>query len=314
MSTRDHPRGGVGSPPINGYPAYWVKYETVDGVIFPATLKPHSTCGEFIRVEQCLFYDETTEKGSKHTSKTIRMHCDRPGCEVCSEKWAEHEANRCTERLKDGATAYWRHGVKLGFARHWAISPPQEWAKGLIKEKGLFGIAQLRKKAVNLVKRAGVRGGAVVVHPWRQDNHSKGWYLSPHIHVVGYGVMMHSDKFFEMSGGWVYHNKGVRKSIFGTMKYLLSHAGIADGRHTVTYFGLFSYNKLAKKVIKTIKETSVCSECGRDLFSFYKGLDDKVDYSKPCKISKRKAEVVEYLIIERTLSKIDETTTKQVSL
>jgi hypothetical protein len=282
--------------PAYSYPAYRVKYESVDGLIFPATKKPYLTCGEFFRIEQCPDYGQATINGLKHTSRVVKNHCDRAGCMTCSGEWARREATRCADRLHNGATAYYRHHHKLGFARHWAISPPQEWAKQLIKEKGMDGIFQIRRKATELAKRAGVFGGVVVAHPWRQDKQNKTWYLSPHIHIVGYGVMMHSDEFFKMSGGWIYNYKGVRKSIFKTISYLLSHAGISSDRHTLTYFGGFAYNKL-KKNIKTIKkESAKCLTCGKNLIAY--GLDEKgnIDYSNPYKPPKIKVEEVEYIV------------------
>jgi hypothetical protein len=45
--------------------------------------------------------------------------------------------------------------------------------------------------------------------------------------------------------------------------YQLSHAGIHEGFHTVTWFGSLAYNKL--KVVKAPKERARCPICGSDM-------------------------------------------------
>ena len=44
--------------------------------------------------------------------------------------------------------------------------------------------------------------------------------------------------------GWVVKNKGERESNYGTIRYILSHAGVKKGYHTLTWFGDLSYSKL----------------------------------------------------------------------
>ena len=45
--------------------------------------------------------------------------------------------------------------------------------------------------------------------------------------------------------GWSVKDKGERESNYGTIRYLLSHAGVKKGFHSLTWFGDLSYSKLS---------------------------------------------------------------------
>jgi hypothetical protein len=54
-------------------------------------------------------------------------------------------------------------------------------------------------------------------------------------------------------------NLRIRKTLDGTIFYQLSHCGISEKFHTVTWFGALSYNKL--KVIYKEPDAPVCELC-----------------------------------------------------
>jgi len=157
-----------------------------------------------------------------------------------------------------------------------------------------------REKAYKIAKKAGLIGGSVVIHPYRlrcqkcevaiPDFHDYcpecgefnfGWIYSPHFHVVGFGWIHDTDKIYQKYG-WVVKNLGVRKSVFWTMQYILSHSGIyVDPErinkpttfHTITWFGELSYSKLSG-ISEIHVPPSLCPYCGGFLRPFeFVGLD-----------------------------------------
>ena len=63
--------------------------------------------------------------------------------------------------------------------------------------------------------------------------------------------------------GWVVKNKGTRDSNYGTIRYILSHAGIKKGYHTLTWFGDLSYSKLSMP--KYENELNLCPYCSEKM-------------------------------------------------
>jgi len=150
---------------------------------------------------------------------------------------------------------------------------------------------EARRVAYKLLKKAGVRGGLLIPHPWRlkcascggeiignwsvdketgkfvlKDRHCVNclstayeWIDGPHFHVVGYGWIEHT-KEIEQDTGYIIDNIGVCNNVGGTIWYQLTHCGIQTGRQTVTYFGLCALNKY--KSPKLPKELNLCPRCG----------------------------------------------------
>lgn len=213
----------------------------------------------------------------KEDRRFIVDRCFRPDCSFGYKAWAGREANRVVERLSNAKRLYKRVGYNLYRERHIVFSPPQDWAvKLMVTEEGY---KELRDVALDVMCWAGVSGGVVVFHSHRQNKVFEGvysrpdllpgeWYVSPHFHIVGFGYLLDADYFNYMTG-WVYKNKGFRKTLFGTIHYLHTHAGlgyVGDDRvfHCATWFGIVSYNRLSvdKVVKKTVFEK--CLVCGRD--------------------------------------------------
>jgi ATPase involved in DNA repair len=193
--------------------------------------------------------------------------CLRASCPVCYEKWAGKEASRIEKRL-EGVTG-------VGFAKHIVVSPPlSEW---LLVEKDY---PKLRSKSYKIAFNVGFKGGSAIFHPFRRkcaycgsliDHIEKtclkcgsilvSWVFSPHFHMIGYGFIENTSGEYDVSG-WIVKNLGRRDSVSATAFYQLSHAGIHEKYHTVTWFGICAYNKL-KVELEDPKD--LCPVCGRPL-------------------------------------------------
>ena len=88
------------------------------------------------------------------------------------------------------------------------------------------------------------------------------WYPRIHFHVVGFGWLDHIVENYKKYG-WVVKNKGERNSNYGTIRYILSHAGIKKGYHTLTWFGDLSYSKLSMPNYEN--ESNLCPYCSEKM-------------------------------------------------
>lgn len=230
-----------------------------------------------------------------------RNKCFRVECPECYEDWAAREAGAGEYRLK---LAKEKHQfLSRSKPIHVCVSVPES-------DYEVFRLAPafIRKKAVDCARKSGVIGGMIVIHPWRRccsrcgrhmSDHYRGfnicpdcgsdgckWYFSPHFHIVGYG-WIHSERRREVTEktGYVIVNFGVRKSVFATIHYQLSHCGVQDSRlssrgrksrpHTVVWFGCCSYRKL--KIPKYQLRSRRCPVCQQKLKRvFYEKSDNEL--------------------------------------
>jgi len=126
---------------------------------------------------------------------------------------------------------------------------------------------KLQKMAVEMAKRCGMRAFVVIAHHVRLDPLRFG----VHFHIVGFGQVDYQARY----PGWIIK---LQKQFWNYIKrqtswvkiwnrvvhlifYLLTHAYVQDGRHTLRYYGLMSYNKLHCEM-KTVSEVMRCPECG----------------------------------------------------
>jgi hypothetical protein len=241
-------------------------------------------CGEWTHPLSCPNHDSkqiTLEGVIAHDRYVATHSCHNPNCPVCYESWASRQAVNSSDRLIQAIGLYKHEGYVIGRVNHITFSPPQEMAKDLIRTSG--GSRTLRTMAKDMAKRAGVRGGAMIFHPFRQNDPRENnyredlkpyvWYESPHFHVIGFGWLKKSDEFYNETG-WIYKNIGRRETIKGTIKYTLTHCGIADGFQAVTYFGLFSNNKIVVDKIEKVTEAIKCRGCGEALHLYGKRAGD----------------------------------------
>jgi ribosomal protein S27AE len=86
------------------------------------------------------------------------------------------------------------------------------------------------------------------------------WFWSPHFHIVGFGWLENISEGYARHG-WIVKGLGVRKSVFWTFQYLLSHAGVSRF-HTTTWFGNMGYHAL--RVLRLPRLRELCPECGAE--------------------------------------------------
>ena len=91
------------------------------------------------------------------------------------------------------------------------------------------------------------------------------WRFSPHFHVIGYGQLIPIGDFEKRMPGWTYHNKGPVHEVFGLAYYLLSHAAVIAGRHSLSWFGRLSQRSLEKEQEGTDYIPVLCPTCGSPL-------------------------------------------------
>jgi len=213
----------------------------------------------------------------RHTKRS----CFRAKCETCwLEKWLARESHRATKRIEN----YMQVFKNLQFAReprfqrkylrpiHVIVSP--SWNDKFMR----FDL--LKIKARKLLEKAGIEGGLMIYHPFAFDDKSGQWVIRPHFHIVGFGWVVNTKKISE-SDGWVIKNKGLRDSLHSTVYYQLSHAGVSDDVHSITWFGSIGYRAKYASLFKVDEddETDFCDYCGCMLVEFdYVGLDRPPDY------------------------------------
>ena len=102
-----------------------------------------------------------------------------------------------------------KHNYKITI-KHIIVSPDANETDGM-------DYPEIKKKAYKLMKRCGVLGGVMIVHPFRCNDYHR--YEKPglHFHILGYGNVRGNKvkETFEKEK-WIIKNKGKRKSVFVT--------------------------------------------------------------------------------------------------
>lgn len=226
----------------------------------PGMGDPHATCGE---VSATTFCDE-------HGHVQYEQHqCGRRECPDCwSSQWAGPRTVNVVSRL-----AAARYAAGEGLSRrmvHAVVSPPDDALPNTIE-----GFYEGRRRANEIAKEHGIRGGVVVAHGYRpldetweryQDldpdlplwrwirSNGRPWkeqvYWSPHFHIVGLSRDTKAADSDDLDG-WVFRKirslsryDGLRdrdgiEDMIGVVRYLLSHATFPahENRQAVTWFG-----------------------------------------------------------------------------
>lgn len=159
---------------------------------------------------------------------------------------------------------------------HVVLSPPKKLHDAFRTSEGY---RKIRKTAYAIAKKSGLYGGLMIIHPYRLrcknctstiPDYKKQcpkcggsvfeWYFSPHFHFIGYGWIQRTEEGYS-EHGWIVKNLKTRKSVFATLRYLLSHAGVSKF-HTTTWFGKLSY-RVMRYVPKLGRVLEVCPHCKR---------------------------------------------------
>ncbi len=211
--------------------------------------------------------------------QTVAQRDMKRVCPNCVDAWAWKEASRAWDRLRAGALYYSIHWK----ARHVSVSFDHQKTPRTVEE-----LADQRHEVYRVLKAMGFYGGIAVFHPWRKHCLGCGepfeargcatckpspgfeWVESPHYHVVGYGAINAEDR----PEGVVVVTipPGKRRSWTATIKYVLDHCGAPEGRHSITWFGAWSYNKIPRRKIERFlvcpykrKVPTQCPKCGREM-------------------------------------------------
>lgn len=196
--------------------------------------------------------------------KQYRRSCFKKDCPKCYRRWIGREVVRASDRLVEGTLLF----KKYRWPSHVVSSPDRDlWS---------LPIEELRKCNTRALSASGVVGGCSIFHPWRKNSHGV-WFFSPHFHNVGFGFVKwnrslmarHKFKIKRIS------ERGSRREIAGTIKYQLTHAGVHNKYHTVTWFGCCNYAKLK---VDGHKKTEICPFCKQDIMPFeYVGDEELPD-------------------------------------
>lgn len=286
-------------------------YKTPKGIMkeifwkLPSTQEKKDTCGRFKTLGCFNLFNHPNNKALiQHT----KLSCFRSACEYCwLEKWLARESKRATLRIENYQKVIKSNPAGFRFTNpiHVIVSPA--WRDKFMR----FDL--LKKRCRELLDEAGIVGGLLIYHPFSLDKKNMKWISRPHFHVIGFG-WVHDTKKISDKHGWVIKNKGVRKSLHSTIYYQLSHAGVADNIHSITWFGELGYRSKYAELIKVENEepNDYCDFCGKILvnaefvptdrpppsFEFV-GLVDHLDWSP--------TESIEQAEERRTKTKYDDT-------
>lgn len=260
--------------------------QNINGWSLPGHGEPRLDCGHKL-VLGCLeaHNQQNLDRDvvGKAYIKIVKKSCLRAVCPICYEKWASKEAHKIEYRV-----IQW-HGS--GRPIHVMLSIPESLFDRPMEELRIIGY--------RIARSVGIFGGSCIPHPFRERCSVCGahkdtvtercekcgsdtfqWILSPHFHIIGYG-WIRGDKVRDVfkKEGWITKNLGVRESVSSTAFYQLSHAGVKEGLHTVTWFGRLSYNKL--KVEPEPEKKDTCPLCGADLVRIrWASLDSSIDFEE----------------------------------
>ncbi len=223
----------------------WINVER-DGWRLPATSEPHYWCGIWT-TQGCLNKElhEKLGKGNRVYVKQYQKSCYRGACRICYRKWIARESNKATRRIDAYSDLSKQKPI------HVLLSVPRTQYELPVK--------LLRKRMNEIYKKIKLDGAMVSFHPFKFDDKIREFYYAPHFHLVGFGYMQGIREAFSKYG-WLILFLGVRKSVFQTVSYLMSHCGIKKGSHSVTWIGRLSYSKLKIKKEPPLTNCPVCGE------------------------------------------------------
>ena len=238
-------------------------YKTPKGIMkeifwkLPSTKEKKDSCGEF-KTLGC--FNLAGHPNNQALIQHTKLSCFRSACEYCwLEKWLARESRRATLRIEK----YQKVIKQIDHKRfvnpiHVIVSP--SW-----KDKFMRFDLQ-KKRCRELLSQAGIHDGLIIYHPFSLDKKKMKWISRPHFHVIGFG-WVHDTKKISDENGWVIKNKGVRESLHSTIYYQLSHAGVADHIHSVTWFGDLGYRSKYAELIRVPAEepNDNCDFCGKIL-------------------------------------------------
>lgn len=236
-----------------------VKENPVSDWYLPGQGEKYPTCGT-IHFQGCLDTQhhlhtiDPTKRGKAYI-KIVKHNCGRAQCPICSRKWMVEATKNIEHRISEGRPERFWNPI------HVTVSPQvSEWEKFENPKE----YAKLRRKATRIAKKAGMDGFVIIPHPYRQKKLSKLWRKSPHFHLLGYGWIDGTKEIYEKTG-WIVKNHRIRKSVGATAYYQLSHSGVKQGNHTISWCGSLAWNKI--RIPRIRKERQMCPICGAPIMT-----------------------------------------------
>lgn len=219
----------------------------------PGTSIQKESCGRW-KYKGCKNLENHPHR--KALVRKYQIGCFRANCKTCwLTKWLARESHRATRRIEN----YQELKQKNGFSRtkpiHVIVSP--KWSDKFDR----FDI--LKKKCRDILVDSGLEGGLIIYHPFDYDKEKQAWGVRPHFHIIGFGWIGKIRKEAKKQN-WVVKNKGIRKSLHSTIYYQLSHCGVADRIHSVTWFGGLGYRAKYSQEIRVkdeVLEFKCCQFC-----------------------------------------------------
>lgn len=262
------------------------------------------------RKENCKEWLETWGCPTDNYISLTRASCGKADCKLCCDDWVEHQTAQTTKRIiKMLINANYVHNFRI-YLKHVIVSPDQVDAKLWIKENEKHIIDDQLKE---YMKEIGFKGYTYIFHAWRKiclkcqksfcpicdkkepchcdgDEYCKCqapelfFKFSPHYHLIGYGMLERSDKFYERTS-WTYKTiryfnekagfktlSAVKKGLKKLIRYELGHATLHFKEdlkcenqrrllHTVRYCGTFSYNQWTKTNYSKQQLADLCPVC-----------------------------------------------------
>lgn len=198
-----------------------------------------------------------------YADSTCRMRT----CPSCYEKWGAKEASKASRRVWAGyvkALAEGREDVRV---HHCIVSVPYLGQS----------LDELRKMAKEIARSKGSSGEAIIPHPFRNEDDL--WLMdgTVHFHIV---AIFPDGRFSPAVKGepfiWKVIPRPKTKNDYTgihtleeckkLIAYQLSHAGIVEGKHSLTWSGDLAYNKLRTEDLAQVPEDTetgqICPNCG----------------------------------------------------
>lgn len=209
------------------------------------------------------------------------FRCTNPLCPDCCLHWAKLQVARAMRRFDAFIDEFGEYDLD-----HIVVSVPKfDWG-----ESYKF----MRRQVTAMLLAVGAIGGMIIYHPKRYSRRTKYWYYSPHFHVISFtwegrvdGKMV---KELHNFSGYVLKKLPPRRSVYNTIMYQLSHAGIPEGRsHAVVWYGELNNRKVGKlpAIRDEIFKPRVCPVCGNVL-------------NHVCRVSRAGSEFINYREYEDT--------------